>query len=86
MSFLRIPKMHLNMMYNLKSAKRILSCTVDKLFRLQMQKMQVKMPELGTSVEADFISGRKLSGKLKPAHFVRVWFRKVGNAIKLEHS
>ena len=82
-SFLRIPKMHLNMMYNLKSAKRILSCTVDKLFRLQIQ---VKMPELGTSVEADFISGRKLSGKLKPAHFVRVWFRKVGNAIKLEHS
>jgi len=74
------------MMDNLKSAKRILSCTVDKLFRLQMQKMQVKMPELGTSVEADFISGRKLSGKLKPAHFVRVWFRKVGNAIKLEHS
>ena len=56
------------------------------LNRLQMQKMQVKMPELGTSVEADFISGRKLSGKLKPAHFVRVWFRKVGNAIQLEHS
>jgi len=42
-SFLRIPKMHLNMMYNLKSAKRILSCTVDRLFRATATFLRLKV-------------------------------------------
>jgi len=43
MSFLRIPKMHLNMMYNLKSAKLILSCTVDRLFRATATFLRLKV-------------------------------------------
>ena len=42
-SFLRIPKMHLNMMYNLKSAKLILSCTVDRLFRATATFLRLKV-------------------------------------------
>ena len=38
MSFLGIPKKLLQMMENLKSAERILSSPVDKLYRLQTTK------------------------------------------------